>query len=250
MLLLVRRVATVVLLLILAVTPVVHSRPSTVSVLQMNLCNSGWAGCFTGWSPREAAAVIRAQQPDVVSLNEICRRDVFTLARELDGGHATATFQPARDRRTGGPVRCRDGEPYGIGVVVRSRTGPVAARGGTYPVQDPTATEERAWTCAPSPRGFTACTTHLANANPLIALAQCHHLFAEVVGRLAGPVVVGGDFNLAALTTCLPDGFRAESDGGLQYVVTGPAARGTARVLGLRGTDHPALLVSRVQDRS
>ena len=31
---------------------------SDLTVLQMNLCNSGWAGCYTGRSLAEAASVI------------------------------------------------------------------------------------------------------------------------------------------------------------------------------------------------
>src|SRR5262245_25680133 len=47
-----------------------------VRVLQLNLCGSGIAACYTGRSTAEAAAVIRAQTPDLVTLNEICQDDV------------------------------------------------------------------------------------------------------------------------------------------------------------------------------
>src|SRR6476469_4016321 len=40
-----------------------------VRVLQMNLCNSGLAGCYTGRAVATAVEVIRAQAPDVVTLN-------------------------------------------------------------------------------------------------------------------------------------------------------------------------------------
>src|SRR6476620_9457895 len=89
-----------------------------VRVLQMNLCNSGLAGCYTGRSVSRAAAVIRAQAPDLVTLNEVCRADVPVLERAM-GGAASAAFQPARNRRTGGAVRCRNGESYGIALLSR-----------------------------------------------------------------------------------------------------------------------------------
>ena len=51
-------------------------RPSS-RMLQLNLCNSGIASCYTRRSVREAADVIRANRPDLVTLNEICRDDVL-----------------------------------------------------------------------------------------------------------------------------------------------------------------------------
>ena len=61
-------------------------------VLQLNLCNSGLAGCFTGRAVDRAAAVIRAEAPDVVTLNEVCEGDVPVLERALaDSGPGGAT---------------------------------------------------------------------------------------------------------------------------------------------------------------
>jgi hypothetical protein len=98
-----------------------------VRVLQMNLCDSGLAGCYTGRSVPEAAAVIRAMAPNLVTVNEVCRNDLPTLQRALiDGASASGAsavvvfvFQPALDRRTGGAYRCRNGQPYGIGLLAR-----------------------------------------------------------------------------------------------------------------------------------
>jgi hypothetical protein len=157
-----------------SVVALIHHPAPTTSVLQMNLCNSGWAGCYTGRSVPEAAAMIRAERPDVVTLNEICRDDLVAMA----GPDEVASFQPVVDRRVGLPIRCRDGEPYGISLLVRGSGAP--AWGGIYPIQEPGSAEGRAWLCAAA-AGFTACTTHLVSANPLIALAQCRYLFAVVV---------------------------------------------------------------------
>jgi hypothetical protein len=218
---------------------------SNLVVLQMNLCNSGWAGCYTGRSLAEAASVIRARDPDVVTLNEICRGDVNSLVGTL-GARRIAAFQPSIDRRTGEPVRCRDGEPYGIGLLSRPPEARTVAGGGIYPTQDPSSPEARAWLCAPASRGGSVCTTHLANANPLIALAQCRHLLTTVVSSLQGPVVVAGDFNLVDLRTCLPPGYASDSDGSVQFVVAA-ATTGLRepRLVGMaETTDHPALLVT------
>ncbi|GIF62385.1 hypothetical protein Ais01nite_04200 [Asanoa ishikariensis] len=218
--------------------------PQGLHVLQMNLCNSGWAGCYTGRAVAEAAHVIAAERPDVVTLNEICRDDVDTLARAV-GPSAAVSFQPAIDRRVGDPIHCRDGEPYGIGLLVRRPTDRMG-HGDTYPIQDPVGPEGRAWLCAPAARGFIACTTHLVSTSPLIALAQCRHFFTTVATAFPGPVVVGGDFNLGDLSTCLPTAYADGSDGGLQHVaVAGAAGPGRRSVIDMAGTtDHPALSVT------
>jgi hypothetical protein len=227
--------------LVLAVVDVRHAR--LLDLVQLNLCNSGWAGCYTGRSVAAAAALIRAEEPDVVTLNEICRGDARALGR--DSG-MSVSFQPAIDRRIGQPIVCRDGEPYGIGLLVRAPAN-LPARGGTYPIQDPGGPEGRAWLCAPVAGGLVACTTHLVSTNPIVALAQCRHFFAAAGAAFPGRrVVVGGDFNLGDLATCLPPRYVADSDGGVQHVaVVGPARTGRQRVIDMAGTtDHPALAVT------
>lgn len=230
---------------VLAAEPV---RDAPLRVLQMNLCNSGSAGCYTGRSIAEAAALIRMRQPDVVTLNEICRSDVDVLARSFPAGTVGTAFQPAIDRRTLTPITCRAGEPYGIGLLTRTPWGRTQAKpiGGVYPAQDQGNAEGRAWLCAPATRGVVACTTHLTATSPAVAQAQCRFLFTWLPALIRGTVVVGGDFNLGRLERCLPPGYVSASDGGLQFVVAaGTAVSVRSRLLGLAGsTDHPALLVS------
>src|SRR2546430_14414077 len=108
----------------------------------MNLCDSGIAGCYTGRSVTEAATVIRAEAPDVVTLNEVCQDDVDVLDRALTAVHPGGTvraFKAAADRRTGGAFRCRNGQPYGIGLLVHISTPNLGytTSGGIYPVHDP-----------------------------------------------------------------------------------------------------------------
>ena len=58
---------------------------STYTLMQMNLCLSGLAGCYGKAAypavVEEAVARIREAHPDAVTLNEACRRDVARIAR-------------------------------------------------------------------------------------------------------------------------------------------------------------------------
>jgi endonuclease/exonuclease/phosphatase family metal-dependent hydrolase len=236
-----------------------------VRVLQLNLCSSGIAACYTGRSTEEAAAVIRAENPDLVTLNEVCQDDVSTLERALaevvPGGGVVSAFQAARNGRTGDPYRCRNGQQYGIGIVSRWPSVPgSSAGGGIYPAQDREDPEERAWLCldAAATPAVAVCTTHLAYTKREIAVAQCRYLFGTVVAELrardgAAPLVLGGDLNLGSgnspdLESCLPAGSALADDGGQQHIVATPElVVDSSRTIDLRGTtDHPGLLVTLV----
>jgi endonuclease/exonuclease/phosphatase family metal-dependent hydrolase len=234
-----------------------------VRVLQLNLCGSGIAACYTGRSTAAAAAVIRAQTSDLVTLNEVCQDDVSALQRALaevvPGGAVVSAFQAARDRDTGDAYRCRNGRRYGIGVVSRWPSVPgSSAEAGIYPTQDTDDPEERAWLCldvAATP-AVAVCTTHLAYTKREIAAAQCRYLFGTVIARLGAPagaaarVVVGGDLNLGSdspdPTACLPPGSAVVDDGGEQHVVATPEFTvAGSQMIDMRGTtDHPGLLVT------
>src|SRR3954471_17672205 len=62
------------------------SAGSTFTLLQMNLCLSGLAGCYGKVAyPAvldEAVARIRQARPDAVTFNEACAGDVARIARE------------------------------------------------------------------------------------------------------------------------------------------------------------------------
>jgi endonuclease/exonuclease/phosphatase family metal-dependent hydrolase len=233
-----------------------------VRLLQLNLCNSGFAACFTGRSTAEAAAVIRAQLPDLVTLNEVCQDDVAVLGRVLGdllpGEPVASAFRAAFDTRTAGPMRCRDGRRYGIGVISRWPLRPGSSvHAGTYPapIQDGRSPEQRVWLCLDTAGpASTVCTTHLASASRTIAAAQCAYLFDTVVARLraragSASVVVGADLNLAGADSrwsCTPSDYAHVDDAGLQHVVGTPGiAVRSRRTIELHGaTDHPALVVA------
>jgi endonuclease/exonuclease/phosphatase family metal-dependent hydrolase len=233
-------------------------------VLQMNLCGSGIAGCYTGRSVTEAAAVIRAEVPDVVTLDEVCRDDVYALDQTLVDvyrGAVAWAFKAAADRRTAGEFRCRNGQPYGIGLLVHI---PAPSHGyptyttdsGIYPVQDTGDPEERVWLCVHAIANFYACTTHLASTSPTVALAQCGYLLGVAIPSMRSrggyePTVLGGDLNLTYggapdLRSCVPSGYRREDDGAVQQIVaTTDFTISSSRLIGMDGTtDHPSLLVA------
>jgi hypothetical protein len=236
-----------------------------IRVLQLNLCDSGIASCYTGRSVAEAATVIHADEPDVVTLNEVCQPDVEALDQTLTStvdangaGIVVSAFQAAGDRRTAGAYRCRNGQPYGIALVVHIP----AYRGytifsGLYPTQDLNDPEERAWLCLYAIGHFYACTTHLADTSRAVALAQCAYLFRTIIPVVsdrnggAAPTVIGGDLNLATagpdgIATCVPTGYLRVGDGGVQYVLatTGLSLSSEHAISMHATTDHPGLLVA------
>ncbi|MCM0673434.1 endonuclease/exonuclease/phosphatase family protein [Micromonospora phytophila] len=231
-------------------------------VLQMNLCNSGLAGCYTGRSVTRAAEVIRAETPDLVTLNEVCQDDVSPLERTLaevrGGGTVVSAFKAAGDRRTGGAFRCRNGHPYGIALLayVPDPYRGHAVHGGIYPAQDLTDPEERAWLCVSVTSVLHACTTHLAATSPSVALAQCGHLLGAAIPAMrvtAGhqPVVLSGDLNLRQggspdVRSCLAPGYLRADDGAVQHVVaTTDFTVRSRRSIGMgTATDHPSFLVT------
>jgi endonuclease/exonuclease/phosphatase family metal-dependent hydrolase len=235
-------------------TPSGDAPATQVRVLQLNLCNSGIAACYTGGrSIEEAARVIAAESPDLVTVNEVCDDDMRplerALARAVPGGKAVSAFQAARDRDTGDGYRCANGRQFGIGIL--------SPAGGIYPVQDADDPEQRAWLCldvAAAP-AVTACTTHLAYTKREVAAGQCRYLFDEVVAGMrardgAPPAVVGGDLNLAGddpdFRSCVPEGSALADDGAVQHVVATPEfVVDTSRTIELRvDTEHPGLLVT------
>ncbi|MBL6276568.1 endonuclease/exonuclease/phosphatase family protein [Micromonospora fiedleri] len=254
------------LLLVAAVlTGCAVARPAErveLRVLQMNLCNSGMAtGCYTGRAVGRAAEVIRAEAPDIVTLNEVCSDDVDILERvmtQVHAGRVVAAFQPARNGRTGEPYRCVNGQRYGVGVLAH-----IAApyRGhtvhhGFYPAQDPADPEQRAWLCLNATGAYHACTTHLAYTSAELALAQCAHLLGVAVPQVQArsgqqPTVVSGDLNLRHggspdVRSCVPADYRHRHDGGVQQVmVTADSSVESVRSIGMdRATDHAAFLVT------
>ena len=219
-------------------------------VLQLNLCHSGHvASCFTGDEAIEQAiAVMQGEQPDVVSLNEVCRSDVSVLA----GSSYQGWFTPARDRN-GNPVKCTNGEDYGIAML--HQAGRTTSVSNGYTAQD-SGNERRVWMCSRLDDGTAACVTHLSTSSS-VAMDQCEELLDINVPAHTGgsAAVVAGDFNLRYnrwnpwqpnVQDCVPGGFFRKGDGSVQHIMASSAhfAFIATEVIDMDGaTDHPGLLV-------
>ena len=87
---------------------------SMFTLMQMNLCLSGMAGCYAKTAypavVEEAVARIRQARPDAVTLNEICRSDVVRIARRT--GYPPALLE--RDLRRRAPTVRRTGRPRAL----------------------------------------------------------------------------------------------------------------------------------------
>lgn len=221
------------------------------SVLQMNLCNSGQASCYAGGAAiDEAIDRIQRTEPDVVTLNEVCRDDVARIAEETA---RLPVFHPVGDGNDN-PVTCTNGADYGMGVVGGSAGhGTPETDRGWYTEQD--AGEQRGYLCATFGRN-TACTTHLS-VNAEVARAQCQGDEWPLRGKHAERIVLGGDLNLRDEETpsardCVPRGFFHEGDaaegeplGGLQHIIASSTNFDYAghETLPMKHTDHPALVM-------
>ncbi|PRY44643.1 hypothetical protein CLV43_102208 [Umezawaea tangerina] len=242
--------------LLLSASAVVPAHAATAfKVLQMNLCNSGIAGCYqNGLAVGEAVTMIQNRQPDVVSVNEVCLSDLPALTAAV-GTSARYQFAFVRNRSTGSDYQCTAGRgAYGSGIIVKE--GIATSGTGVYAAQDG-GTEMRAWACALSAvRGFTACTTHLSTTGTT-ALAQCRELVPATVlsyDPTASPStrhVVVGDLNLKyspGSTTnaqnCVPSGWFRKGDGDVQHVVARTLAFVSTQTYTMRRTDHPAFVVN------
>jgi endonuclease/exonuclease/phosphatase family metal-dependent hydrolase len=223
---------------------------STYTLMQMNLCLSGFAGCFgrTAYPAvvDEAVARIRETRPDAVTVNEVCRRDVARIARQT-GYHVrfSRVFYAGRELPC---IRPGGRGLFGIAVLAaaaieRTDRRDFAAQAGP---------ERRRWLCIVTRAGVDVCTAHL-NTRSAVEVAgndaQCTELAALLAGRMAvRAVIFGGDVNRRR--SCAPDGAWTRTDSsagqaaGLQHVYGSDALRSSSvRVVPAAHTDHDILLV-------
>lgn len=230
------------------------ARPSSAgrsyTLMQMNLCLSGLAGCYAKVNypagVKEAVARIREAHPDAVTLNEGCRDDAALIAR-LTGYH----LRFSRVIYQGKPLPCR--RPgrrglFGDAVLVKA----TIERTDSQPFEAQAGPERREWLCVSTQVGVDVCTAHLASPEPVEVAAndaQCAELRALLARRAAARIVIfGGDVNRRP--SCAPHGFWTRTDGsarqdpGSQQVCgTGALRSPSARVEPATHTDHDFLLV-------
>ena len=218
----------------------------TFSLMQMNLCLSGLAGCYDPAVVEEAVARIREARPDAVTVNEACRGDVARIARR--------TGYRARFTRViygGERLRCvRPGGRGHFGDAVLTEAAIDSTESRDFEAQ--AGPERRRWLCVTTQEGLDVCTAHL-NTRSAVEVAgndaQCTELAALLTRRAsARTVAFGGDINRH--TACAPDGMWTRSDvtagqaPGLQHVYGGAEFDGpAANVLPAEHSDHDVLLV-------
>jgi hypothetical protein len=226
------------------------SGESTYTLMQMNLCLSGLAGCYAKAAypavVEEASGRIRQADPDVVTVNEACRRDVAGIARRT-GYH----LRFSRVIYRGEPLRCvRPGGRGLFGDAVLTKAPIDGADGHDFATQ--AGIERRRWLCASTRADVDVCTAHL-NTRTSVEVAgndaQCAELATLLARRAAARAVIfGGDVNRHG--SCAPDGFWTRTDAsahqapGLQHVYGSGALRSpSAEVVPFTHSDHDVLLV-------
>jgi endonuclease/exonuclease/phosphatase family metal-dependent hydrolase len=235
------------------------SRPagSTFTLMQMNLCLSGLAGCYGKVEypagVQEAIARIREARPDAVTVSESCSGDVALIARRT--GYHVRFSMVIYGRK---PLPCV--HPGGRGLFGDAVLTKAAIEGGdSHAFEAQAGPERRVWLCVRTRVGVDVCTAHLASHEPVEAAAndpQCAQLRALLARRATvRAVIFGGDVNRRG--SCAPHGFWTRTDGsalqdpGSQHVYgTGALRSPVARVLPAAHTDHDVLLVSALALRS
>jgi endonuclease/exonuclease/phosphatase family metal-dependent hydrolase len=232
---------------------------TTFVVLQMNLCNSGLAiaPCYSlGKAVDEAVAAIHRYPPDLVTLQEVCRDDMYArngrgklaqaMADLYGNDRVSVEFVHARNRDTNDGYRCANGDLYGVAVMHHGDGRDV--HHGWYSSQD-ASNEIRAWTCTAVIEGrLTGCTTHLST-DPEVAVRQCHELMSILASPWVTPkVIVAGDFNLTFepgraynAQNCALAAYDRRSDHALQQMFTRNIEWVQGGYEAMRWTDHPLL---------
>lgn len=222
----------------------------TYALLQINMCLSGIADCYTRVAyPAaidEATALIRRAHPDAVTISEGCRADVAAIARRT-GYHFRFSTVIYRGR----PFACIDPGGRGVfGDALLTRAPIVRTDNHAFRVQP--SFEHRRWLCVTTRIRIDVCTAHLDTRDPVEVTgndAQCRQLATILAHRPAARAVIfGGDVNRRP--SCAPAGFWTRTDAaarqapGLQQVYGDGALRAPAAlVIPFAHSDHDALLV-------
>jgi endonuclease/exonuclease/phosphatase family metal-dependent hydrolase len=229
---------------------VLSAANSTYTLMQVNLCLSGLAGCYAKVRypavVDEAVTRIRQAQPDAVTFNEACRGDVARIARQT-GYHLRFSRVLYRGRR----LRCV--QPGGRGLFGDAvLTKAAIETTDNHDFQAQAGIERRRWLCVSTRVHVDVCTAHLnTRATTEVAGndAQCVELAALLARRASvRTFIFGGDVNRRR--SCAPNGAWTRTDRsaqqapGLQHVYGSRTLRSpSAEVLPATHTDHDVLLV-------
>lgn len=222
----------------------------TYTLLQMNLCLSGLASCFSKVAypavVEEAVARIRQAHPDAVTFNEACRGDVALIARRT-GYH----LRFSRVIYLGERLPCVQPGGRGLfGNAVLTKAAIESTSSQDFEAQ--AGIERRRWLCVTTGADVDVCTAHL-NTRTTVERAgndgQCAELTTLLARRAAERTVIfGGDIN--SRSSCAPAGFWTRTDTsagqapGLQHVYgSGALSSPSAEVVPTTHSDHDILLV-------
>jgi endonuclease/exonuclease/phosphatase family metal-dependent hydrolase len=225
------------------------SRP-VYTMMQMNLCLSGVAGCYRKVAypagVQEAIARIREAQPDAVTLSEACSGDAALIARQT--GYHVRFASVIYDGTLLPCIHPAGRGLFGDGVLTKA----AIESSESHAFKAQAGPERRVWLCVSTRAGVDVCTAHLASHDPGEAGAndpQCAELGALLARRAAARTVIfGGDTN--RLDSCAPRGFwtrtdsAAHQDPGSQHIYGTRALRSPeATVVPATHTDHDVLVV-------
>jgi endonuclease/exonuclease/phosphatase family metal-dependent hydrolase len=174
------------------------SSESSYQLLQMNLCLSGQAGCYSQATyPSildEATGQIADRDPEAVTLNEVCSADVVELAERTGYEFSFAAVDYG-----GAPLPCIDPRGRGLfGIAVLTKEDIRSSQDRAFAVQaDP---EERRWLCATTESAISVCTAHLSTRYTSVERvannAECRELRSVLARHQeAGTTLFGGDLN-------------------------------------------------------
>jgi Endonuclease/Exonuclease/phosphatase family len=231
-------------------TAVPPAARSTYTLMQVNLCLSGLAGCYRKVAypagVKEAVDRIRAARPDAVTVNEACRGDVARIAQRT-GYHLRFSRVIYRGER----LRCvRPGGRGLFGDAVLTEAAIETTDNDDFDAQ--VGIERRRWLCVSTRVEVDVCTAHLNTRSATEVAgndAQCLELAALLSRRASTRTVIfGGDVNRR--DSCAPDGLwtrtdrSAEQAPGLQHVYgSGTLRSPSGEVVPATHTDHDVLLI-------
>jgi endonuclease/exonuclease/phosphatase family metal-dependent hydrolase len=231
---------------------VTGSSESSYELLQMNLCLSGQAGCYSQATyPSildEATDQITDRDPEAVTLNEVCSADVAELARRTGYELSFAAVDYG-----GAPLPCIDPRGRGLfGIAVLTRDDIKSSQDRAFAVQaDP---EERRWLCATTESAISVCTAHLSTRYTSVERvandAECRELRSVLARHQdAGTTLFGGDLNRQ--DPCAPPTMWTSRDSsatqspGVQHIYgTGSVQDWSTSVDEATYTDHDFLLAA------
>ncbi|GGJ83622.1 hypothetical protein GCM10010123_11620 [Pilimelia anulata] len=206
-----------------AAGPLAPAAPATAAedgtVLQVNLCNSGYdEDCYDkGKSVPATVALVKELKPVALTLNEACRSDVDTLFNAMrtthPGRHTHWAFAPI-SRADGHHITCATGGHYGS-AVIDTLADMTSYNSWAFPFDKQAAGDERRIAhCSQvvsREGGYFTCGVQLAAKDRKVANAQCKQLVGSIMDRVAGktdyPIMAAGTFNLRAdgMGDCLTD---------------------------------------------